>query len=116
MANEENTRPEDWLAQFNTNFLGAVKVTRAILPYFRQRMSGKLVVIGSANGWRRGAGSGVYSASKFALEGRLRPPQILNQPATYPAHQLLSIIFRERLLNSASNLSSSSQENFERLF
>jgi len=60
---------EGWLAQINTNLLGTISVTRAILPHFRQRRAGKIVFIGSKNGWKGGAGTAAYSVSKYALEG-----------------------------------------------
>ena len=62
--------PEEALRrQFDTNFFGAVAVTRAVLPHMRERREGQLVFVSSD--WGR-TGIPVYSsycASKFALEG-----------------------------------------------
>lgn len=62
--------PEDELrAQMETNFFGAVAVTKAFLPQFRKQKSGAIVNMSSMGGQISFAGFSAYSASKFALEG-----------------------------------------------
>ena len=56
-------------AQFETNFFGAMWTSQAAMSVFRSQCSGHLVQISSIGGVMSGPGSGVYSASKFALEG-----------------------------------------------
>jgi NAD(P)-dependent dehydrogenase (short-subunit alcohol dehydrogenase family) len=56
-------------AQMETNFYGAVAVTKAFLPLMRERGSGHIVQISSQAGFRAVSGFGIYNASKFALEG-----------------------------------------------
>lgn len=60
---------EEIKAQMETNFFGAVAVTKAILPIMRKQSSGHIVQISSQAGFRATGGFGVYNASKFALEG-----------------------------------------------
>lgn len=61
--------PEAFLAHmFEVNFFGAVRVTRAVLPYMRvQPGGGKIGFVGSGMGWAPHPFSGAYSAAKAAL-------------------------------------------------
>lgn len=60
---------EEIREQMETNFFGAVAVTKQVLPLMRQKNAGSIVQISSASGFRAMAGFGNYNASKFALEG-----------------------------------------------
>ncbi|MBM7631080.1 SDR family NAD(P)-dependent oxidoreductase [Geomicrobium sediminis] len=55
--------------QMETNFYGAVWVSQAVMPYLRAQKSGHIVQISSIGGILSGPMTGIYSASKFALEG-----------------------------------------------
>lgn len=55
--------------QFETNFWGTIKVTNAVLPYFRKQRSGKIITIGSITGLVAFPNTSYYAASKHALEG-----------------------------------------------
>ncbi|PPQ68283.1 hypothetical protein CVT24_005099 [Panaeolus cyanescens] len=65
-ALEENT-PEETYDQFNTNVFGALNVTRAFLPYMRERRTGTIVFIGSIGGYKEGPYMGLYCTTKWAL-------------------------------------------------
>ncbi|KAF8202134.1 hypothetical protein BJ912DRAFT_1019097 [Pholiota molesta] len=65
---EESTY-EDMVTQFNTNVFGAMNVSRAFLPYMRERRKGTISFIGSCYGWRTVPFSGLYVTSKFAVRG-----------------------------------------------
>lgn len=54
---------------FRTNVFGLLNVTRAVLPYMRARQSGRILNISSIGGYRGAPGFGVYSSTKFAVEG-----------------------------------------------
>ncbi|MDP5274628.1 SDR family NAD(P)-dependent oxidoreductase [Chengkuizengella axinellae] len=55
--------------QIETNFYGAVWVSQAVLPYLRKQKSGHIIQISNIGGILAGPMTGIYSASKFALEG-----------------------------------------------
>ncbi len=65
----EETSVEQAYRQVETNFWGAVKMTRGILPVMRKQRYGKIVTIGSLAGLIGVPYQSYYSASKHALEG-----------------------------------------------
>ncbi|MDR7116192.1 oxidoreductase [Caulobacter sp. BE254] len=56
-------------AQFETNVLGPMAMLKAVLPAMRARRAGRIINITSVSGLAVWAGTGVYCASKWALEG-----------------------------------------------
>src|SRR6202163_1651139 len=65
----EDTSVEEAVAQFEVNFFGMFRVCRAVLPLLRRQGAGYIVNIGSIGGLIAIPYQGLYSASKFALEG-----------------------------------------------
>jgi NAD(P)-dependent dehydrogenase (short-subunit alcohol dehydrogenase family) len=65
----EETSDAELRALMDTNFFGALTVTRAALPQLRAQRGGAVVNISSLGGQLSMPGFGAYSASKFALEG-----------------------------------------------
>jgi NAD(P)-dependent dehydrogenase (short-subunit alcohol dehydrogenase family) len=56
-------------AQFDTNYLGTVRLVRAALPAMRRQQAGKIVIVGSIGGLIGLPFLAHYSATKFALDG-----------------------------------------------
>jgi NAD(P)-dependent dehydrogenase (short-subunit alcohol dehydrogenase family) len=55
--------------QFDTNVFGVMNVTRAILPYFRNKRSGTIINIASAGGRMTWPLYTLYHGTKWAVEG-----------------------------------------------
>src|SRR5438105_857375 len=65
---EEAVTTEQAQRLMDTNFIGSVRVNRAVLPYMRRQRSGVLMHISSGAGRVVLPSAGFYCASKFALE------------------------------------------------
>jgi NAD(P)-dependent dehydrogenase (short-subunit alcohol dehydrogenase family) len=67
----EDTSIDEARAQLETNFFGALRVCRAVMPIMRAQGAGYIINISSSSlaGILGLPFSGLYSASKFALEG-----------------------------------------------
>jgi NAD(P)-dependent dehydrogenase (short-subunit alcohol dehydrogenase family) len=69
LAAVEESSDADVRRMYDTNVFGLLNVTRAVLPVMRAQRSGHVVNMSSIGGYRAGAGFGVYSSTKFAVEG-----------------------------------------------
>jgi short-subunit dehydrogenase len=65
----EDSSMDEIKVQFETNFFGAVRATKAVLPVMRRQGAGKIVNITSMGGRIAIPLSSSYHGSKFALEG-----------------------------------------------
>jgi NAD(P)-dependent dehydrogenase (short-subunit alcohol dehydrogenase family) len=69
MGAVEDTSIDEARAQLETNFFGVLRVCREMLPILRRQGGGHIVNISSLGGVVGLPFSGMYSASKFAVEG-----------------------------------------------
>ena len=60
---------EKILRQFNTNVIGLLDVTRAILPHFRENKNGIIMNVSSMGGKMTFPLGSLYHGTKFAVEG-----------------------------------------------
>ncbi|KZT29577.1 short chain dehydrogenase [Neolentinus lepideus HHB14362 ss-1] len=91
-------RPENTVNQFNANLFGPLNVSRAFLPYMRERRSGTVAWIGSIGGYIHLPNCSVYCATKAAmisiseaLNAELEPFKVrteMAQPAKFPLLKL----------------------------
>ena len=65
----EDIKLDELRQQFETNFFGAVAMTKAVLPIMRKQRSGHIIQVSSIGGLLGSFTLSSYSASKHALEG-----------------------------------------------
>jgi NAD(P)-dependent dehydrogenase (short-subunit alcohol dehydrogenase family) len=65
----EDIQLEELRLQFETNFFGAVAMTKAVLPTMRRQHSGHIIQVSSIGGLHGAVSVSSFSASKHALEG-----------------------------------------------
>ena len=65
----ESTSISEFQEQFNTDFFGAVRTTKEVLPILREQESGHIINISSVAGFMGFPIVPAYVSSKYALEG-----------------------------------------------
>jgi len=65
----EASHDDQLVKQVDTNLLGVIRVTRAFIPYFREKKSGLFITTTSIGGLLTFPLDAMYHATKFALEG-----------------------------------------------
>ena len=68
----ETANDEDWQRMWETNVLGVLRVTRALLPALRASGDGHIVNLGSIAGFETYVGGAGYTGSKHALRALTR--------------------------------------------
>jgi NAD(P)-dependent dehydrogenase (short-subunit alcohol dehydrogenase family) len=98
----EEATAEEVEALFRTNVFGLLTVTRAILPVMRAQRSGRILNFSSIGGYRAGAGFGVYSATKFAVEALSESLRIELDPLGIEVTAIEPGYFRTDFLDAVS--------------
>jgi len=76
-----DTSLEEAHRQFETNFFGVLRMCRAVVPVMRERGRGTIITIGSIGGIIALPYQGLYSATKFALEGLMEALRMEVRPS-----------------------------------
>lgn len=94
--------PDQAKILFNTNVVGLLRTTRAVLPAMRGQGDGLIVNVGSIVGRVTFPFFGIYGASKFAVEAltdsyryelsQLGVDVVLVQPSAYPTNMYASVL------------------------
>jgi NAD(P)-dependent dehydrogenase (short-subunit alcohol dehydrogenase family) len=69
VSSVEDTPLDDFRAQIETNLFGVIIMTKAALPYFRERRAGYIIQVTSIAGRLGPLGRAPYAAAKFGVEG-----------------------------------------------
>src|SRR6202007_22183 len=69
LSSVEDTPISDFRAHLETKLFGQIIVTKAVLPYFRERKAGQFIQFSSMGGRIGPPGRGPYSAAKWGVEG-----------------------------------------------
>jgi NAD(P)-dependent dehydrogenase (short-subunit alcohol dehydrogenase family) len=98
----EELSPEQMRAQIETNLLGPMNVTRAVLPVMRKQRSGKVITISSTAGIVGQSFCSAYAASKFGLEGWMESLRFEVEPFGIHTTIVEPGFFRTELLTKES--------------
>src|SRR6184192_1707119 len=101
-GNFEELTPEQIERQLGTLLIGAMNVTRAVLPVMRTQRSGHLISISSTAGIVGFAFCSAYAAAKFGLEGWMESLQQEVAPFGITTTIVNPGFFRTELLEPAS--------------
>jgi NAD(P)-dependent dehydrogenase (short-subunit alcohol dehydrogenase family) len=98
----EELSPEQVRAQIETNLIGPMNDTRAVLPVLRAQRSGKVVTISSTAGIVGQAFCSAYAASKFGVEGWMESLRFEVEPFGIHTTIVEPGFFRTELLTKES--------------
>lgn len=97
----EETPVEVGREQFETNFWGTVKMTNALLPFFRKQKRGKIITVSSIVGLIGPPNLSYYTASKHAVEGYFKSLRFELHPFDIKVSMVEPVWFKTNLGNHA---------------
>ena len=98
----EEITPEQTSRQIETNVIGPMNVTRAVLPEMRKARSGYIITISSRAGLVGMEFASVYAASKFGVEGWMESLRFEVEPFGIKTTVVEPGFFRTELLEKES--------------
>ena len=98
----EEITPEQTSRQIETNLIGPMNVTRAVLPEMRKARSGHIITISSRAGLVGMEFASVYAASKFGVEGWMESLRFEVEPFGIKTTVVEPGFFRTELLEKES--------------
>jgi NAD(P)-dependent dehydrogenase (short-subunit alcohol dehydrogenase family) len=98
----EEASAEEVRALYETNVFGLLNVSRAVLPVMRKQGSGHVMNISSVGGYTAYQGWGVYSSTKFAVEGLSEAMAIELEPLGIKVTVVEPGFFRTDFLDTSS--------------
>ncbi|WP_329577685.1 SDR family oxidoreductase [Streptomyces sp. NBC_01361] len=98
----EEITPEQMRRQIETNLLGPMNVTRAILPVLRRQRDGHIITLSSSAGLIGQEFCAAYAASKFGVEGWMESLRFDIEPYNIRTTLVEPGFFRTELLVDAS--------------
>lgn len=105
----EESSGADVARLYQTNVFGLLNVTRAVLPSMRARRSGHIINLSSITGYSAFEGFGVYSSTKFAVEGLSEALHLELNPLGIRVTVVEPGFFRTEILDKSKLLETSEQ-------
>lgn len=99
--------------QFETNFWGTVRVTNAILPYFRKQRFGKIITVSSIVALIGPPNLSFYTASKHAVEGYFKSLRFELNPFNIKVSMVEPIWFKTNLGSNAVKATTGSISDYD---
>ena len=126
MGAVEDLSMNDFKSQFETNFFGAIRVTKEVIPIMRKQGNGNIINVSSVGGIIGLPLNSAYISSKFALEGwsesmRYELEQfgvdvLLIEPGVVKTNFFENVVINNNNMSSPDNKTSAYSQLTQKLF